>query len=48
MTVISTGTQWNGEIYLKIDLSAALHFARDDGIVRVTRVSLIHYIKKGA
>ena len=29
--VISTGTQWSGEIYLETDFSAALHSARNDG-----------------
>ncbi|RBQ06182.1 hypothetical protein DRW42_13895 [Pedobacter miscanthi] len=28
--VISTGTQWNGEIYLGIDFSATFHSARND------------------
>ncbi len=37
MVVISTGTQWNGEIYLEIDFLTTLHSARNDGFLGVTR-----------
>jgi len=33
IVIISTETQWSGEIYLKIDFSTSLHYARNDDFI---------------